>query len=75
MGSVGVGGFTAVMDSMRLQRRPEDSAMIEVWQRILFQKVPGGMLVNESTWELELGRWGLVGVHWFWSPGIGLTCE
>ena len=70
-----MGGSTAVMDSMRLQRRPDGSAMIGVWQRILFQAVPGGMLVNGSVWELELRRWGLFGVHWYWSSGIGLTWE
>ena len=63
MGSGGVGGSTAVMESSRLQRRPDGSAVIGVWQRILFHEVPGGMLVNRSSWKVELGRWGLVGVH------------
>ena len=63
MGSVGVGGSTAVMESSRLQRRPDRSAVIGAWQSILFHEVPGGMLVNRSSWEVELGRWGLVGVH------------
>ena len=54
MGSVVKGGSTALMDSMRLQRRPDGSAMIGVWQRILFHAVPGGMLVNGSVRELEL---------------------
>ena len=55
-----------MMDSMRLQRRPGGSAMIGVWQRILFQEVPVGMLINGSVWELELRRWGCWG-----SIGIG----
>ena len=63
MGSVGVDGSTAIMESSRLQRRPDGSAVIGVWQRILFHEVSGGMLVNRSSWELGLGRWGLVGVH------------
>ena len=63
MGSVIVGGFTAVMDSSLLQRRPDESAVIEVRQRILFHEVPGGMLVNRIAWEVGLERWGLVGVH------------
>ena len=63
------------MDRMRLQRQPDGSAMIGVWQRILFQPVPEGMLVNGSVRELGLRRWGLVGVHWYWSPGIGLMWE
>ena len=63
MGSGGVGGSSAVMESSRLQRRPDGSAVIGVWQRILFHEVPGGMFVNRSFWEVELGRWGLVGVH------------
>ena len=33
------------------------------------------MLINGSVGELELMRWGLFGVHWYWSPGIGLTWE
>ena len=64
-----------MMDNMRLHRRLDGSALIVVWQSILFQEVPGGMLMNGSVLELELGRWGLLGVHWYWSPGIGLTCE
>ena len=63
MGSVSVGGSTAVMESSRLQRWPDGPAVIGVWQRILFHEVSGGMLVNRSSWELGLGRWGLVGVH------------
>ena len=59
-----MGGSTAVMDSMRLQRRPDGSVVIGVWHRILFHEVPGGMLVNRSAaWEVEVERWGLVGVH------------
>ena len=68
-------GSTAVMDSMRLHRRPVGSALVVVWQRILFQEVPGGMLMNGSVEELELSRWGLFGVHWYWSSGIGFTWE
>ena len=49
--------------------------MIGVWQRILFQNVPKGMLVNGGAWEVELGRWGLIGVHWYWSPGIVSVCR
>ena len=64
-----------MMDSMRLHKRPVGSALVVVWQRILFQEVPGEMLMNGSGWELELRRWGLLGVHWYWSPGIGLTWE
>ena len=64
-----------MMDNMRLHRRPVGSALVVVWQRILFQEVPGGMLMNGSVEELELSRWGLFGVHWYWSPGIGLTWE
>ena len=75
MGSVIRGGSTAVMDIMRLHRRPDGSALIVVWQRILFQEGPGGMLINGSVSELELMRWGLFGDHWYWSPGIGLTWE
>ena len=56
MGSVIRGGSTAVMDNMRLHRRPDGSAWIVVWQRILFQEVPGGMLINGSVDELELMR-------------------
>ena len=63
VGSVGVGGSTAVIESSRLQRRPDGSDVIGVWQRILFHEVSGGMLVNRSSWELGLGRWGQVGVH------------
>ena len=63
MGSVGVGGSTAVMESSRLQRQSDGSAVIGVWQRILFHEVPGEMLVNRSFWEVEMGRGGLVGVH------------
>ena len=48
------GGSTAVMDNMRLHRRPVGSALVVVWQRILFQKVPGGMLRNGSVWALGL---------------------
>ena len=62
-----------MIDNMRLHRRPVGSALVVVWQRILFQEVPGGMLMNGSVWELELGRWGLLGVHWYWSPGIGVS--
>ena len=39
-------GSTAVMDSMRLQRRPVGSVVIGVWHRILFHVVSGGMLAN-----------------------------
>ena len=67
MGSGGVGGSTAVMESSRLQRRPDESAVIGVWQRILYHEVAGGMLVNKSSWEVELGRWG-----WSGSIDIGL---
>jgi hypothetical protein len=63
LGSVSVGKSTAVIESSRLQRRPDGSDVIGVWQRILFREVSGGMLVNRSSWELGLGRWGLVGVH------------
>ena len=49
MGSVIVGGFTAVMDSSLLQRRPDESAVTGVWQRILFHDVPEGMLVKRSA--------------------------
>ena len=56
-----------MMDNMRLHRRPDGSAVIGVWQRILFQEIPGGMLINGSVWELELRRWG-----WLGSIGIGL---
>ena len=63
MGSVIRGGSSAVMDNMRLHRRPDGSALIGVWQRILFQEVPGGMLINGSVGELELMRYRLVGVH------------
>jgi hypothetical protein len=63
VGSVGVGRSTAVIESSRLQRQPDGSDVIGVWQRILFHEVSGGMLVNRSPWELGLGRWGLVGVH------------
>ena len=75
MGPVVVGRSTAVMESSRLQRRLAESAVIGVWQKILFQEVPGGMMVSRSSWEVGLGRWGLVGVHWYWSPGVGLTWE
>ena len=61
MGSGGVGGSTAVMESSRLQRRPDGSAVIRIWQRILFHEVSGEMLVNRSSWELGLGRWGRSG--------------
>ena len=64
-----------MMDNMRLLRRPDGSTLIVVWQRILFQEVPEGMLINGSVSELELMRCGLFGVHWYWSPGIGLTWE
>jgi hypothetical protein len=46
VGVVGVGGSTAVMDSMRLQRRPVGSVVTGVWHRILFHVVPRGMLAN-----------------------------
>ena len=49
------------MDSMRLHRRPVGSALVVVWQRILFQEVQGGMLMNGSVEELELSRWGCLG--------------
>ena len=62
MGSVVVGGSTAVMDSSRLQRRLDESAVIEIWQRIFSHEVPGGMLVNKSAWKVGMERWGLVGV-------------
>ena len=65
MGSVGVGGSTAVMERSRLQRRPDGSAVIRVWQSILFNEVLGRMLVNRSSWELELRRCGLVRVYWY----------
>ena len=64
-----------MMNNMRLLRRPDGSALFVVRQRILFQEVPEGMLINGSVGELELMRWGLFGVHWYWSPGIGLTWE
>ena len=64
-----------MIDNMRLHKRPVGSALGVVWQRILFQEVPGGMLMNGSVDELELRRWGLFGVHCYWSPGIGLTWE
>ena len=64
-----------MIDNMRLHRRPVGSALVVVWQRIFFQEVPGGMLMNGSVDELELRGWGLFGVHWYWSPGIGLTWE
>ena len=64
-----------MIDNMRLHRRPVGSALLVVWQRILFQEDPGGMLMNGSIDELELRRWGLFGVHWYWSHGIGLTWE
>ena len=46
--------------------------MVVVWQRILFQEVPGEMLMSGSVWELELRRWGLLGgplvlVSWHWA--------
>ena len=72
---MGVGGSTAMMDSMRLQRQPDGSVVIGVWQRILFHEDPGGMLVNWSAWKTGLERWGLGGVHCYWSPGIGLMWE
>ena len=50
------GGSTAVVDNLRLHRRPDGSAWFVVWQRILFQEVPGGMLINGSVDELELMR-------------------
>ena len=62
-----------MMDIMRLHRRPVGSALVVVWQRILFQEVPGGMLINGSVGELELVICALFGVYWYWSPGIGLT--
>ena len=49
MGSVVVGGSTAVMNSSRLQRRPAGSAVMGVRQRILFQEVPEGMFVSRSS--------------------------
>ena len=64
-----------MMDSMRLHRRPVGSALVVVWQRILIQEVPEEMLMNGSVEELELSRWGLFGVHWYRSPGIGLSWE
>ena len=64
-----------MMDNMRLHRRPVGSALVVVWQRILFQEDPGGMMINGSVGELELVRCGLFVVHWYWSPGIGLTWE
>ena len=30
------------------------------------------MLINGSVSELELMRWGLFGVHWYWSLALGL---
>ena len=56
MGSIIRGGSTAVMESIRLHRRPDGSALIRVWQRILFQEVPGGMLINGSVGEVGRGR-------------------
>ena len=50
------GGSTAVVDNMRMHRRPDGSAWIVVWQRILFQEVPEEMLINGSVDELELVR-------------------
>ena len=64
-----------MMDNMRLLKRPDGSTLMVVWQRILFQEVPEGMLINGSVSELELMRCGLFGVHWYWSPGIGFTWE
>ena len=58
-----MGGFTAVMDSMRLQRQPDESVMIGVWHRVLVHEVPGGMLVNWIAWKSGLERWGLCGVQ------------
>ena len=58
MGSGGVGGSTAVMESSRLQRRPDGSAVIGVWQRILSHEVPGGMLVNRRSWEVGMKNGG-----------------
>ena len=46
MGVVGVGGSTAVMDRMRLQRWPVVSVVIGVWHKILFHVVSGGTLAN-----------------------------
>ena len=70
-----MGGSTAVVDKMRLQRRPVGSVVIGVWHRILFHVVPGGTLANWIAGVAGLERYGLVGVHWYWSPGIGLTWE
>ena len=63
MGSVSVGGFTAVMDSMRRQRQPDGLVVIGVWHKILFHEVPGGMLVNWIAWKVGLERWELCGVQ------------
>ena len=56
MESVGVGGFTAVIDNMRLQRQPDGSVVIGVWHRILFHEVPGGALLNWIAGKAGLER-------------------
>ena len=56
MGSVVVGGSTAVVASSRLQRRPDGSVVIGIWHRILFHEVPGGTLVNWIAGKAGLER-------------------
>jgi hypothetical protein len=63
-GSVGVGGSTEVMESMRLRSRSDGSDDVrEVWQSTFSHEVSGGMLVNVITVGARLGRCGKVGVH------------
>ena len=50
-----MGGSTAVMDRMRLQRRPVVSVVSGVWHRILFHVVPGGLLANWIAGVAGLG--------------------
>ena len=54
-----------MMDSMRLQRRPDGSVVIGVWYRILFHEVPGG---NVS--KLDRGEGGAGEVRASWGPLI-----
>ena len=56
MESVVVGESTAVMESSRLQRRPNGSTVIGVRQSILFHEISREMLVNENPGKVGLVR-------------------
>ena len=51
-----MGGSTAVVDSMHLQRRLDGSVVIGAWHRILLHEVPGGTLVSWIMGKAGLER-------------------